>query len=151
MHGDFLYDNLKNTVTETENLEKNMRDKLAQFLTEYGLIVVGYSGNDNSIMDTLEMLVKTPSSFPHGLYWCKLKGHEISEKVERLLMKDNTYLVDIDGFDEFMAELHESLNLELPIAVKDPYAATTQRLNKFVDLKVQNEVIKRDMTHLMQQ
>jgi tetratricopeptide (TPR) repeat protein len=148
LHGDFLFDNLKNTVEETENLERNMREKLSQFAKEYGLVIVGYSGNDNSIMDTLEMLIRTQGCFPHGLYWCKLKESSLSDRAERLLNKANTHLVEIDGFDELMAELHEALNLELPIAVKDPYVATTRRLNNFVDLKIENEIIKRDMSAL---
>ena len=57
LHGDFLYDSIKNTVRETEALEKNMRDKFMQFAREYGLVIVGYGGNDRSVMDTLEMVI----------------------------------------------------------------------------------------------
>lgn len=45
LHGDFLYDSIKNTISETETLEDNMRDKFKQFAREYGLVVIGYGGH----------------------------------------------------------------------------------------------------------
>ena len=44
LHGDFLYDNIKNTLRELESLETNTKKKLAQFAQEFGLVAVGYSG-----------------------------------------------------------------------------------------------------------
>ena len=46
LHGDFLYDNIKNTVAELARLEVNTERKFAQFAQEYGLVVIGYSGRD---------------------------------------------------------------------------------------------------------
>jgi tetratricopeptide (TPR) repeat protein len=132
LHGDFLYDTIKNTLKETETLEKNMRDKFIQFSCEYGLIVLGYGANDKSIMDILDILLKSDNYFPNGLYWCIRKGDKVNVKLERLLRRENIYWVQIDGFDEFMAELHKGLGLKLPDSVKDPYRATTERLNAFV-------------------
>lgn len=153
LHGDFLYDSIKNTVRETETLEKNMRDKFMQFAREYGLIVVGYGGNDRSVMDILDMVLMSGGNFPNGLYWCIRASDKISKKVERLLRREGSYWVEIDGFDEVMAELHESLGLTLPNLVRDPYKATTERLNRFVSLreKTKHSVIKDDIRELEDQ
>ncbi|OGN92384.1 MAG: hypothetical protein A2Z75_05745 [Chloroflexi bacterium RBG_13_50_10] len=134
LHGDFLYDSIKTTLAETSNLETNMRDKLRQFGKEYGLVVIGYSGKDKSIMDTLEMLLSdsTEGYFPHGLYWCRRREDQVSKRLRRLMIRGKTYWVEIEGFDEFMAELHEGLALTLPDTVRDPYRATTERLNRFI-------------------
>ena len=51
LHGDFLYDNIKNTLAELETLETNTKRKLNQFAQEYGLVVIGYGGRDRSVMD----------------------------------------------------------------------------------------------------
>ncbi len=91
LHGDFLYDSIKNTVRETETLEKNMRDKFMQFAREYGLVVIGYGGNDRSVMDILDTILKSEGYFPNGLYWCKQKGDKASKKLERLMRRDNAY------------------------------------------------------------
>lgn len=147
LHGDFLYDNIKNTVRETENLEKNMRDKLGQFAKEYGLIVVGYGGNDRSIMDILTLLVRSEGNFPHGIYWCIRKGSKPGRKLELFLRRENVYFVEIEGFDEFYAEMHHSLGLTLPDTIRDPFKATTENLNRFMknSNEVKHEVIRQDL------
>ena len=38
----------------------------------YGLIVVGYSGRDDSIMDALEETLEEDASYPRGLFWALL-------------------------------------------------------------------------------
>jgi tetratricopeptide (TPR) repeat protein len=150
LHGDFLYDSIKNTVRETENLEKNMRDKFMQFAREYGLVVIGYGGNDRSVMDIFDTILKSEGYFPNGLYWCKRKDDKASKKLERLMRRDNTYWVEIESFDEFTAELHDKLGLRLPDTVCDPYKATTERLNRFIlpKEKIKNPIIKKDIKEL---
>ena len=150
LHGDFLYDSMKNTVVETERLEKNMRDKFIQFAGEYGLVVIGYGGNDRSIMDTLDGLLRSEVYFPHGVYWCIREKSKLSKKLQRLMRREKIYWVEIEGFDEFMAELHEELGLTLPDAVRDPYQATTKRLNRFILPKdeVKHPIIKKDINQL---
>lgn len=149
LHGDFLYDSIKTTIAETASLESNMRDKIRQFGKEYGLVVIGYGGKDKSIMDTLEMLLSEPAEgyFPHGLYWCRRKEDEVSKRLRRLMLRDRTYWVEIEGFDELMAEIHEGLTLVLPDTVRDPYRATTERLNRFILPKgeAKHPIIQKDI------
>jgi len=147
LHGDFLYDNIKNTVDETERLEDNMRNKLRQFCSEYGLVVVGYAGNDRSVMDILDTMLKSPDYLPGGLYWCLRDPNRASKRLQRLLARDRAYWVQIEGFDELMAELHGELKIPLPATISDPYKATTARLNAFTAQKerARHPVITRDI------
>jgi len=151
LHGDFLYDNIKNTRIETENLEKNMRDKFSQCAHEYGLVVIGYGGNDRSIMDNLEILLRTDGCFPHGVYWCLRKDGKVSRSLARFLERPRVYKVEIEGFDDFMAKLHDGLGLTLPDIVKNPYQATTDKLNKFTEQRPANKIIQRDIVNLTNQ
>ena len=150
LHGDFLYDSIKNTVKETETLEKNMRDKFRQFAREYGLVIIGYGGKDRSIMGILNTLLMSEGHFPNGLYWCKRKGHLVSKQVERLMGRENGYWVETEGFDELMAELHEGLGLTLPDPVRDPYKATTEKLNRFIQARneTKHKIIEKDIKAL---
>ena len=150
LHGDFLYDSIRNTVRETETLEKNMRDKFMQFAREYGLVVIGYGGNDRSIMDILDTMLRSEGYFPNGLYWCIRNKDKVSKKLERLMRRENAYWVEIKGFDEFMAELHKGLGLTLPNAVRAPYKATTEMLNRFISPReeITHPIIKDDITKL---
>lgn len=150
LHGDFLYDTIKNTLDETKNLEENMREKFLQFLHEYGLIVIGYGGNDRSIMDILDSISASDEYLPHGLYWCLRKEDKPSKKLERLIRRGNVYCVEIEGFDDFMAELHSQVGLALPAVVSDPYKATTERINTFISVRkeIKHPIIIKDIKEL---
>ena len=129
LHGDFLFDSIKNTVRELENLEENMRDKFRQCAGEFGLIVVGYGGNDRTIMDTLDALLRNGGYFPHGVYWC-IRGGEIPPRVEELSRFSSFHLIQIEGFDDFFATLNSKMEFGIPI--QDPYTAIRDRLSRLV-------------------
>ena len=121
LHGDFLYDNIKNTLAELETLETNTKKKLNQFAQEYGLIVLGYSGRDRSVMDTLELLLRDEEHYKQGVYWCLRHGTPISSRLESLLRRDRVHLVEIEGFDQFAADLHKAAGLQLPKPIARPF------------------------------
>ena len=112
LHGDYLFDNIKATLRETESLEANMQMKLREFAKNGGLIIIGYSGQDRSIMDILSVLVSQPDYFKNGIYWCIRKEDVdcMGAELVKFLWRDRVYPVLIDGFDELMAEMSESLN-----------------------------------------
>lgn len=111
IHGDYLFDDLKSTVRETESLEQNMRQKFSEFAKDYGLVVVGYGGGDRSVMDAISALLKSDDYFKNGIYWCIRRGDEVNEELRKLLWRDRVYFVEIDGFDELFAELYYELGL----------------------------------------
>jgi hypothetical protein len=150
LHGDFLFDSIKNTVRELESLEENMKNKFSQYASEFGLIVMGYAGNDRSIMDTLRDLLNHESNFKHGIYWCVRKGFDLSKApsdLQNLVRFSNFYLVEIEGFDQALAEIHQALGLKLQPEVSDPYRALA---NKIDEVFSDNEhyVIKADYNAL---
>ncbi|UUG50589.1 SIR2 family protein [Acinetobacter baumannii] len=113
LHGDYLFDDIKNTLKETESLENNTREKFIEFSKDYGLIIVGYSGQDRSIMDVLNYLVQQEEYLKNGVYWCFREDDEISHEVRKILWKDKVYCVKIDGFDQLFAELNNELGINL--------------------------------------
>lgn len=115
LHGDYLFDDIKSTLRETESLETNIKNKFIEFSKEYGLIVVGYAGHDRSIMDVLNHLLKSEDYFKNGIYWCIRDNDVISPEVRKLIWKERVYFVKIDGYDQLMAELHHKLIGELPV------------------------------------
>ena len=156
LHGDFLFDNIKNTIRELESLEDNIRAKFRQFATEFGMIVIGYSGHDRSIMDTLNTLLHSGTCFPHGIYWCiRDSVDNLPEQLKNLARFPHFHLIKIDGFDEFMAELHEALGCSLQQEVVEPYSALSSKLDRYFlvseddeDDDTQHAIIRRDMNSL---
>ena len=153
LHGDFLYDNIKNTLAELETLEENTKRKLHQFSQEYGLVVIGYSGRDRSVMDTLDVLLRDDNSYKQGIYWCTLRGEEPSRRLRSLLRRDRVYLVEIDGFDQFLADLHELSGEQLPTALAHPFEIARKRADFFVKLPTsleQHPIIQQHKNALLQ-
>lgn len=156
LHGDFLFDNIKNTMRELETLEDNMKRKFMQFAQEYGLVVVGYSGRDHSVMNMLDMLVQRGEYFQQGIYWCELERTKEGERTKRLrslLLRDKVYLVKIPGFDEFMADICHRAGLSLPESVVNPLSMARDRARLFINVpsSVRNhEIISQDIQKVLQ-
>ncbi len=134
LHGDFLYDNIKNTLTELETLEANTKRKFNQFAQEYGLVVLGYSGRDRSVMDTIDLLLRDDENYKQGVYWCIRPEADISSRLESLLRRERIYLVEVDGFDEFTAELHHAAEMTLPKPIAQPFEVARDRARLFVNI-----------------
>jgi hypothetical protein len=109
------------------NLEQNMRDKLAEFSREFGLIVMGYAGNDKSVMDALATLARSSGSFRHGVYWCVRRGSSPGPRLRQFLRNERVYWVEIDGFDQVMADLVDRMSLPLPAGVASPHRVVVER------------------------
>lgn len=134
LHGDYLYENIKATLRETESLETNMKMKFQEFAKDFGLIVIGYSGQDRSIMDILNYLLQKEDYFKNGIFWCIRKGdYNIGSELKKLLWRDRVYFVEIDGFDELFAELNHKLNKGL-LPVDDSFLSRKHQENIIKEL-----------------
>ncbi len=110
LHGDFRSRRLKNTDDELRHQDAQLRQALVNSCERYGLVVIGYSGRDNSIMDALEEAVERPSAFPAGLFWLHREGGAPLQRVGRLLAHAvekgvEAFFVSFDNFDEILRDL----------------------------------------------
>lgn len=110
MHGDFRSRRLKNTEDELRNQDARLRHIFTDSCRRFGLIVVGYSGRDNSIMETLLEAAKQKGAFPAGLFWLQRNGSILLPKVIEVLemaeaLGSEVSLVSIENFDETMCDL----------------------------------------------
>lgn len=124
LHGDYLYSTLKNTDSELDSQDPNMIRQVRQVLSEYGLIVVGYGGGDESVMKVLSDI-----SERNDLYWCIHRGAKINADVEKLLRDKRGYLVEIDGFDEMMNEVRRVVEFD----VKKMLGSIEERQNQIIE------------------
>jgi Tfp pilus assembly protein PilF len=97
-------------------LSEDMKQSVQSMLRERTLVVVGYAGRDQGLMDCL--LGLSDKSIPGGVYWCYyLKGDPPSEKVVDFVRKQNGKFVPHDGFDLVMTKLTAALRLDSPMTV----------------------------------
>jgi len=116
LHGDFRYDPLQNTNEELQELEASLHTKFLDASTQKGILVVGYSGSDKSVMTTLEKALEKPNAFPKGLIWCIPKGLQPSKDLEALIEKahqqnNRSGFLEIDNFDYFLHEIYKTCEL----------------------------------------
>ncbi|MDY0279019.1 MAG: SIR2 family protein [Salinivirgaceae bacterium] len=107
LHGDYRYDELKNTAEELQDQEARLRDALVRELESSTLIVLGYSGRDESVMEALERAYSQPGT--GAVYWCGF-GDQISEPVRKLVETARSsgrtaYFVPTTGFDDTLTRL----------------------------------------------
>ena len=108
LHGDYRYDQLKNTPTELQEQERLLRRELVDHLRHSSLVVVGYSGRDASLMAALEDSYRAPGT--GVMYWCGFGDGEIPKPVQQLLDVARTngraaYYVQAAGFDDLMLRI----------------------------------------------
>lgn len=115
LHGDYKVDKLKNTETELQRLEEAISTIWGNGISEYGLVVIGYAGNDNSVMSVLEGAVEL-GKIKKGIYWCVPRGMELSARVSSFMeraceLNDQSVVVEIENFDNLMYEVYLGMNL----------------------------------------
>ena len=108
LHGDYRYDELKNTSGELQRQEKTLLDAMIEEVRLKPLIVCGYSARDHSIMEALHAACSHRGT--GTLYWCGYSDGNIPEKVARLLVHAHNhgrkaYYIPAVGFDDLMTRL----------------------------------------------
>lgn len=111
LHGDFLYDRIQNTTDELKHLEQNVRDLSYGKLANSSLLVVGYSGNDESIVEWFKQGLTDPNFLSYGITWAYLQGQELSDKTKEILTDFEktgrpVQLLEISNFDDFLYRLY---------------------------------------------
>ncbi|QKQ27895.1 tetratricopeptide repeat protein [Candidatus Reidiella endopervernicosa] len=90
--------------SDVDELKEGWEQALKKLFEHYTPIVIGYGGNDGSLMDMLDKMDE--GSIPGGIYWCFRKDSPpTDERILRVINKQQGKLVPILGFDELMMEL----------------------------------------------
>lgn len=118
LHGDFRYDNLKNTSDELQQIERILAEEFKKKLINHGLIVIGYSGNDESIKKLFDEGFSNKDFLNKGLYWLCTDINTVSDNVKNIICKakeiySNSCLIEISNFDSFMKDLYIYLGYNL--------------------------------------
>ncbi|HEY0549349.1 MAG TPA: hypothetical protein VGF13_07070 [Verrucomicrobiae bacterium] len=101
----------KNDPEEICELPKEWAEALRLILQTFTPIVIGYGGNDRSLMNFL----KTADLIQGGIFWCHRVGKEPELAIQEIVERHHGKLVPILGFDELMLQLWEKLHLPDPL------------------------------------
>lgn len=116
LHGDYQSIAIKNTGSELEQQDIRMRHVLIEVAKRFGMLFVGYSGRDASILEALNTVLASPSPFPNGLYWVASSASRLLPAVAEFLSVAHVAGVDVAvvecaTFDELAAEIIKTTNL----------------------------------------
>lgn len=116
LHGDYRSIAIKNTGSELERQDERMRHVLVEVSKRFGMIFVGYSGRDASVMEALNSVLQETAHFPNGLYWVTASSRQMLPSVTRFL--ENAHLagvkvsvVECNTFDELAADIIKHVDL----------------------------------------
>lgn len=119
-------DLLLNPMSEPDQLksvDKGLSGAIADLLRQYTPVVVGYGGNDDSLMACLESI--PGGGIPGGIYWCyREAGPAPPLRIQQLVEAQKGHLVPILGFDELMVLLGGELGLSRPEDIVSERAQT---------------------------
>ena len=116
VHGDYRSDHLKNISVELQQQDADLRKTIAGALGRFGLVVVGYSGRDESVMKMLRDALALPSPYPAGLFWVKRPQDELATSVTDLLSDAGSVGVDVSvvtasSFVDFATRLEHAVSM----------------------------------------
>lgn len=108
MHGDYRYDELKNTPKELQAQEAALRTAFIDEMKDTSLVVCGYSGRDQSLMDAFKSAYSQPGN--GVLYWCGYSDGDVPDEIAALIRTARTngrqaYYIPTLGFDDLMTRL----------------------------------------------
>ncbi len=123
VHGDIGFATI-NTTDGIAKLDKEWKEPLRRILELYVPIVIGWEGNDGSLMDffTEEMVDEQKQSLlPAGIFWCYRSDKSWQDrlaqnsKLAALTRVHTVRFIQIVGFDEWMLRLARSLSQDNPL------------------------------------
>ena len=120
LHGDYQSVELKNTDQELAQQDAQLRLVLTQSLQRFGLVVVGYSGRDDSVMQALSAVLRSPMHYPKGIYWLCRDADSLLPAVRELLEQAELAQVDVHlvkgtTFDELCGDIADVTELPVPL------------------------------------
>lgn len=133
LHGDYQSIKVKNTGSELEKQDEIMRHVLVEASQRFGMVFVGYSGRDQSVMEALTSVLKEKTPFPNGLYWVASSASKLLPAVTEFLTIAHHAGVDVavvecSTFDELAADLIKDVDLPSPLLNMVTQGRPTPRL-----------------------
>lgn len=150
LHGDYQSEHLKNTTEELQTQDQQLREVLCKALGSFGLVIVGYSGRDVSVMDALDDALSVDGAMSSGLWWVAQPGVPVNPRVLDLLGRAEkcgieVHIVDSENFDELAGDIVREVELDdvlyqyacdlRPRPTVDPVSLPTQPAAMFPALR----------------
>lgn len=144
-HGDYLQQTIKNTQSELARLGPGMWAELTEILNRYGVVVLGYSGSDEAIANTMRARHSR-----YGLYWVSRGKPGVAAST--IIEATSARVIQRPGASEFLSDLVRRLAVfrahpsgHTPLSVHDEVMLLVRRGDR-VGL---GEIMRRERQELL--
>ncbi len=164
VHGDFKYQSIKNLAIDLLENDQKIQDCFLAACSRYGLIITGYSGRDQNVMNMFRKAIEQHNAFPAGIFWTVLRLSDAHPNVIKFIQdaKDkgiNANLVESGTFDTMLSKIWRQVKkpdeldakvrtvkqIEVSIPLPDPGKSfPVIRTNALPIVQVENTLAKID-------
>jgi len=119
LHGDYLWEDIAALSSEMRRrLSRKMRALVHKCLRDVPLVVVGYSGGDQSVMSSLSSAATTPDLLMRGVWWVAPCEGPTTGPLRQFVTSAREHCKDFHPVhlksDQFFAHLCQALGVESP-------------------------------------
>ena len=148
LHGDFRYQDIRNTSFEIDETRNRLSEKLCDALSEtpcFNLLVIGYGGADVSILNQLQKAKYQNLQSPFRLIWTDRRSFDqLHWRVRHLLETTrNNFFIQIESFDLLMLQLHQALQLK-PVQIEEKAKERQREIDSYYG-QMRSEVSNADL------
>jgi len=110
IHGDFRYQSIKNLASDLISNDNEIKRCFLASSTRYGLIVTGYSGRDENVMQMFYDAIDQNNAFPSGFLWTVTDLKKVDQKVKDIITKAktkgiNANIIETGTFDSMLSKI----------------------------------------------
>ena len=106
LHGDYQSLDIRNTAQELSKYTGPLSRLLRDIFTDFGLIVIGWSGRWDS---ALRELIQRNASRKYPMYWVDYDG-QYAEEATQLVQNRQAHPISSRGADQFLEDLCQRIN-----------------------------------------
>lgn len=110
IHGDFRYQSIKNLSADLLTNDAEIQRCFIAAAARYGLVVTGYSGRDENVMEMFRQASAQNNGFPHGLFWTTPRLASVAPAVHELIALAvskgiKAHVIETGTFDEMLSKI----------------------------------------------
>lgn len=110
LHGDFRYKSIKNLEKDLKENDEELERCFITAASRFGVIVSGYSGRDQNVMNMFNKALAGANPFPRGLFWTASSKNSCLPSVIQLIEKAKSKgvqadIIEVNTFDDLLSRI----------------------------------------------
>ncbi len=110
IHGDFKFQSLKNLAKDLLSNDQEIQKCFIAASNRFGMVVSGYSGRDQNVMEMFRKAIQQNNPFPNGLFWTVTSIKDVAKSVVDFVTEAknkgiNAHIIETGTFDSMLSKI----------------------------------------------